>query len=595
MRYYIFILLILFFAWLDILLPLTGRPGEGAQPVLKGYGNYRFTYSVLLDKPAVPGTLVLPVPRSIYPFQKVENLTFRPEPHTIIADEHRNMCALFPITAGENKTVRVSLDITLYHATFPLDTGDSPGLRKTLPLGSAPYLQPEADARDAIKELEGIISPLEKEPLYRVVALYDYVRTAYTFKERPFPRALSEVIRDRELQCCDGAVLFVNLCRQAGIPARLLSGVYVAKDGMVLPQTHAWALVYLTQAGWVPFDPTLGRFDDRSRSLCLGEQRPYYIKLWEGYHDLALFWPSVQGSGKPKLSLAMEMRQTGEDRILHTIGGSHADPPDLPPARLREGCSREAFALYMEGKGEENSGEWLAAKEKFHRAAELVPTFLRAHKELIKCGYMSGTLEETCRHYRESMEREPGNAYLLYYSSLCDLYNGHYGSAEMKLKDCEGRGLLSSELYNSLGYLYLVTKQYKKAEEAFAAALNAEGDHFTTYGNLISMYQNAEEWKAMTSWAARGLEEFPDNRVFVAQMGYGFLKMGHPGAALPLIQKAVDGDPSMGWYVALKGWALKELGRKTDARGELLRGLSLKKGIGNEKFYRDMLLELEND
>ncbi len=70
------------------------------------------------------------------------------------------------------------------------------------------------------------------------------------------------------------ALLCTALCRAAGIPARVVSGVIWA-DG---PIDHAWVEVYLDEkAGWGPIDPTLGEADKINAghiSLWIGSQFP---------------------------------------------------------------------------------------------------------------------------------------------------------------------------------------------------------------------------------------------------------------------------------------------------------------------------------
>ena len=70
------------------------------------------------------------------------------------------------------------------------------------------------------------------------------------------------------------ALLSVALCRAAGIPARIVSGVLWA-DGAT---DHTWVEVYLGEkVGWGPIDPTLGeadKIDAAHISLWLGTQAP---------------------------------------------------------------------------------------------------------------------------------------------------------------------------------------------------------------------------------------------------------------------------------------------------------------------------------
>lgn len=61
--------------------------------------------------------------------------------------------------------------------------------------------------------------------------------------------------------CRDMAALFIEAARHLGFGARAASGYVFAPDAPngQADTTHAWAEVYLPEAGWIAFDPTHGR------------------------------------------------------------------------------------------------------------------------------------------------------------------------------------------------------------------------------------------------------------------------------------------------------------------------------------------------
>ena len=72
--------------------------------------------------------------------------------------------------------------------------------------------------------------------------------------------------------CRDYALLMMEAARTLGFAARFVSG-YLYDDSKLSGGTdtvigggvtHAWALIYLPGAGWVPFDPTNGLVSDRN-------------------------------------------------------------------------------------------------------------------------------------------------------------------------------------------------------------------------------------------------------------------------------------------------------------------------------------------
>ena len=70
--------------------------------------------------------------------------------------------------------------------------------------------------------------------------------------------------------CRDFALLLIEAVRTLGLGARIVSGYLANQKGgrvsavgsMDAGSTHAWAQIYLPQAGWVTFDPTNGTVGD---------------------------------------------------------------------------------------------------------------------------------------------------------------------------------------------------------------------------------------------------------------------------------------------------------------------------------------------
>ncbi len=58
--------------------------------------------------------------------------------------------------------------------------------------------------------------------------------------------------------CQDFAHLFIACARTIGAPARYVSGYYLRSDGDEQVAGHAWAEAYVSDLGWVGFDPANG-------------------------------------------------------------------------------------------------------------------------------------------------------------------------------------------------------------------------------------------------------------------------------------------------------------------------------------------------
>ncbi|MBU4493626.1 MAG: transglutaminase-like domain-containing protein [Nanoarchaeota archaeon] len=93
----------------------------------------------------------------------------------------------------------------------------------------------------------------------------------YDIKYGTSTKKSSWVLKNKIGTCDEFSSLFIALCRALGIPARYVSGVAYSNiaelEGF---GNHAWADVYFSDYGWVPFDPTYGEF---------GFINPSHIKL----------------------------------------------------------------------------------------------------------------------------------------------------------------------------------------------------------------------------------------------------------------------------------------------------------------------------
>ena len=96
----------------------------------------------------------------------------------------------------------------------------------------------------------------------------------------PFPAGVTW--RNKQGSCRDYAVLFMEVSRAVGIPARFVSGYQEGDEQQQSRDLHAWVEVYLPGAGWRGYDPTLGLvISDRHIPLA-ASAIPQYAAAIEG-------------------------------------------------------------------------------------------------------------------------------------------------------------------------------------------------------------------------------------------------------------------------------------------------------------------------
>ena len=86
---------------------------------------------------------------------------------------------------------------------------------------------------------------------------------AYERRDEGDPFLPSETLERNAGSCRDYAVLFLEILRRNGLPARLVSGFLwegdvALKDRVAQGAMHAWVETWLPGAGWIGIDPTNG-------------------------------------------------------------------------------------------------------------------------------------------------------------------------------------------------------------------------------------------------------------------------------------------------------------------------------------------------
>ena len=77
-------------------------------------------------------------------------------------------------------------------------------------------------------------------------------------REQGPPCSAGETLSKQEGACRDLALVYLQACRAVGLAARFVSGYQAGDTEQERRDLHAWAEVYIPDAGWRGFDPTLG-------------------------------------------------------------------------------------------------------------------------------------------------------------------------------------------------------------------------------------------------------------------------------------------------------------------------------------------------
>jgi len=131
-----------------------------------------------------------------------------------------------------------------------------------------------------------------KNPYLKARLIYDWIADSIKYsyaREYSTLRNISAYCLEKKYgDCGQQAILFITLCRIAGVPARWQSGflTFPGQEGM-----HDWAEIFIKPYGWIPVDPYMGIFfTSMTEDLTpeeRGEMRKYYFGNIDNYRLVA--------------------------------------------------------------------------------------------------------------------------------------------------------------------------------------------------------------------------------------------------------------------------------------------------------------------
>lgn len=228
----------------------------------KGEAAYRIHARCTLrveDQAFRPGETLkvhLPLPALAQQVPEVKLLKITPEPTYIAAEDSPSRTAYFEEVPEENHEYAAEFEIVNRVPYVQLDpeqvSEEQPDFYTQ---EQAPHILFTPYIRALAQELAGD----ETNPLKKARAFYDFVTTKvkYTFMRAYFTLENIPEYAAKNLKgdCGVQALLFITLCRAAGIPARWQSGLCA---GPLTIGMHDWAQFYIAPYGWLFADCSYG-------------------------------------------------------------------------------------------------------------------------------------------------------------------------------------------------------------------------------------------------------------------------------------------------------------------------------------------------
>ena len=205
------------------------------------------------------------------PYRKLENqeivgeITWTPGPDDLVQDRWGQEIAVFryrdiaphrSVTAGYQVRVRLG---ELHYAFYPEMVGGLDEIPRNLRetnLVSTSRLQVDHEkVRSTTAEIVGD----ERNPYWIARRIFDWVNEKLEYERVGGWDVPTTLIKRGTGSCSEYALLYIALCRSAGLPARYEGSIVVRGDDASMDDVyHRWCEVYMPGVGWMPVDPSGG-------------------------------------------------------------------------------------------------------------------------------------------------------------------------------------------------------------------------------------------------------------------------------------------------------------------------------------------------
>lgn len=211
---------------------------------------------------AVNGALAVALPKTDLPYQSVTYEVADVQSHRLVKGEVNDV--LYVVPRG-TKPFALTTHVTVKPYSFKEKLARAAG-RKPLPaearacLGRCATIDPRSPV--LLKAAAGLKAERAEDTARNVLAWMkkhvEYRLEKTKIAELDF-QSVDEIVERGHAECKGYTMLFVGLCRAAGVPARSVWGLTTVLPGQDQRfgaiASHNWAEFYVAGCGWVPVDP----------------------------------------------------------------------------------------------------------------------------------------------------------------------------------------------------------------------------------------------------------------------------------------------------------------------------------------------------
>jgi len=195
----------------------------------------------------------LPIPIENMQIKNIKILKTDPMHYTLsLKSKHRTV-----YFEAEQKTFSVEFQYDISEISYDIDPNKVEDVENL-----DDYLSekmPHISFTPYLRNLTDRIVGDKKNPYLKAKGIYDWitdnVRYTYVPEYSLFDNISEYVAHNLRGDCGMHALLFITMCRIAGVPAKWQSGWYVTPN---YASPHDWAQVYINPYGWIPVDASFG-------------------------------------------------------------------------------------------------------------------------------------------------------------------------------------------------------------------------------------------------------------------------------------------------------------------------------------------------
>lgn len=360
----------------------------------------------------------IPLPREWDSQKAVKIISVQPPPHAEYEDpEHGNKILFWDFGKGpvkESYEVTIKYRLECFEVHSKVDTGQIGSYDKE---SETYWLYTRStyntNITPEIRELAQTAVGNEKNAYLQAKLIFEFVEKKMHYKNVRRERGSGvEIILDfpntdpntgeqyYEGACGEQSVFFVSLCRAIGIPARGVNGrigwgPWMKKEDLKLRSErhtkltpgglaatrlygpmagHVWAEFYLPNYGWIPADPTWGRFgqqdnskliSSKGRDVLIGPYAPQeesegygdqWIPIHEGRADV-IGW-GVWNIAKIRIAKAKVLHHSDPfPADSYTAYAEHLYPESEAEKKLRNWRKEVMSSFYNSERGDINKGD----------------------------------------------------------------------------------------------------------------------------------------------------------------------------------------------------------------------------------------------